>query len=133
MHDNVRYAPSNWKVAQPTVEHLLTIYPRFLHGIVYKLIPSLLDPLDVEAFGLAPASKHMSRMADRGLLLQAWIVRHIMLPRFKPIIRTPTKPNEKTNRYNVLFDIYKPVYPDGYCIYELGPEKFTPVKCPIAH
>lgn len=133
MHENVRYSPNNWKVAQPTVEHLLSIYPRFTHGLVYKIIPSLLDPLDVEGFGLPPASKTLSRLVDKGLLLQAWIVRHMMLPRFKPTIRTPTKPDKKTNRYKVLFEIYKPVYPDGYCIYELGPEKFKPAKCPIAH
>lgn len=133
MHENVRYSPSNWKVAQPTVEHLLSIYPRFLHGLVYKVLPALLDPLDVQGFGLTPASKSITRMVDNGLLLQAWIVRHLKLPRFKPTLRTPTKPDKNTNRYKVLFDIYKPVYPDGYCIHELGPDKFKPAKCPIAH
>lgn len=133
MHENVRYSPSNWKVAQPTVEHLLSIYPRFLHRLVYKVLPALLDPLDVQGFGLAPASKSITRMVDNGLLLQAWIVRHLKLPRFKPTLRTPTKPDKNTNRYKVLFDIYKPVYPDGYCIHELGPDKFKPAKCPIAH
>lgn len=135
--EHVRYAESNWKVAHPTVELLLTRLPKFttwfMAPVLYKALPSLLDPLDVKAFGLPEASPWMTWLVDTSLYLRALFIRHCMLPRFSSRIRTPTKADKKTNLYKTNYDIYGAVYPNGYCIQELGPEKFKPAKCPIPH
>ena len=60
-------------------------------------------------------------------------MRHFMLPRFTTVMRTPVKPDPTTNLYKPFYHLYEPTYPDGYCIFELGPDKLKPSKCPVAH
>lgn len=124
-------------MAHPTVELLLTRLPKFMaplmKPLLNKALPSLLDPLDVVGFGLPEASPWMTSFIDTSLYLRALFIRHCMLPRFSSHTRTAINPDKKTNLYKTNYDIYKPVYPNGYCIHELGPEKSKPAKCPIPH
>ena len=53
-----------------------------------------------------------------------------MLPRRMPLVRTALRANEE-NKYVPQFHKYKPVYPDGYRIEDLGPAKFVG-KCPVS-
>ncbi|KAI8136657.1 hypothetical protein BJV82DRAFT_661786 [Fennellomyces sp. T-0311] len=131
--DNVKYAPTNWKVAKPTVDHLLSIYPKFAESMALGVIPAILDPIDVKGFGLNPPKPLTLKLVVNALHTSAYIIRHFKLPRFSFVMRTPVEADPKNNRYKPLFDIYKPVYPDGYCIFELGPQKYKPAKCPIMH
>ncbi|KAI7852998.1 hypothetical protein BDC45DRAFT_442825 [Circinella umbellata] len=131
--DHVKYAPTNWKVGLPTVEHLLTRYPKFAAPLAHKLIPALLDPIDVIGFGLEKPQEWAKKLVKLTFFIRSNLLRHLALPRFQDKIRTPVKPDPKTNLYKPLYDLYKPNYPSGYCIYELGPEKRKPAKCPVLH
>ncbi|KAI9495130.1 hypothetical protein BDB00DRAFT_272599 [Zychaea mexicana] len=131
--ENVRYAPSNWKVGHPTVEHLLTRYPKFASPLAYKLVPAILDPIDVVGFGLEQPKAWAKRVIDITFFLRSMFLRHLALPRSQPMTRTPLKPDAETNLYKPRYDLYEPTYPNGYCIYELGPDKSRPKKCPVPH
>ncbi|KAI9258121.1 hypothetical protein BDA99DRAFT_515289 [Phascolomyces articulosus] len=131
--DNVRFAPSNWKVAHPTVEHLLSRFPKFVGPLAYKLIPALLDPMDVEGFGIDKPTQWAKQLVNLSFFIRSTLTRHLFLPRFQSKVRTPIKPDPKTNLYIPLYNLYEPTYPNGYCIYELGPEKRKPTKCPVLH
>ncbi|KAI9495128.1 hypothetical protein BDB00DRAFT_927803 [Zychaea mexicana] len=132
--ENVYYAPSNWKVGKPTVDLLLRRFPSFAKSIAYTVIPAVLEPLDIKGFGLQPSSPMVVRMIGYTLYVRSFIVRYLMLPRIKAVLRTPVKPDPQTNRYKPLVDLYdEPAYPNGYCIYELGPTKYMPTKCPVPH
>ncbi|KAI9258117.1 hypothetical protein BDA99DRAFT_561546 [Phascolomyces articulosus] len=135
--EKVRYAPTNWKIGKPTVEHLLTKFPKFMRPIfspiVYGVLPAILEPIDVAGFGLEQPKPWVVQLISIGFYLRAFFIRYFMLPRFTPIIRTPMKPDPKTNRYKPLYNVYEPTYPDGYCIFELGPDKMKPAICPVAH
>ncbi|KAG2222622.1 hypothetical protein INT45_008286 [Circinella minor] len=131
--DHVKYAPTNWKVGLPTVEHLLTRYPKFASPLAHKLIPALLDPIDVIGFGLEKPQAWAKKLVTLTFYIRSNLIRHLALPRFQNHLRTPVKPDPKTNLYKPLYHLYKPSYPNGYCIYELGPEKRKPAKCPVPH
>ncbi|KAI9495127.1 hypothetical protein BDB00DRAFT_760754 [Zychaea mexicana] len=135
--ENVHHATTNWKVGKPTVEHLLGRFPKFLHPIlspiVFGFLPALLEPVDVAGFGLKPAHASLITLVSIGFHIRAFFIRHCMLPRYTTVLRTPLKPDPKTKRYKPLYNMYDPTYPDGYCIFELGPDKYKPMKCPIPH
>ncbi|KAI9322371.1 hypothetical protein BX666DRAFT_1894221 [Dichotomocladium elegans] len=131
--DHVRYSPDNWKVGEPTVQQLSSLYPKFTHAFIYKLVPAILNPADVAGFGLDPPSERMANNVDRAFRLTQWVVRHMMLPCIFPRVRTPTLPDKKTGLYKTTFDVFEPVYPNGYCIYALGPDKALPAQCPLGH
>ncbi|KAI7853000.1 hypothetical protein BDC45DRAFT_606905 [Circinella umbellata] len=132
--ENVRYAPSNWKVGKPTVDLLLQRFPKFMESIAYTLIPAALEPTDIKGFGLDMPKPWVLRMVHFSFSLHRHFVLYFMLPRIATLIRTPNKSDPKTNRYKPLYELYgEPVYPDGYCIHELGPDKFKPLKCPVPH
>ncbi|KAI8136658.1 hypothetical protein BJV82DRAFT_647111 [Fennellomyces sp. T-0311] len=131
--EKVRYAPTNWKVGHPTVEHLLSRFPKFMAPIVYTIIPAVLDPLDVAGFGLEPAKPWAVQLINASFHLRALFIRHLLPPRVNPLLRTPITADPKTNLYKPLYNLYEPTYPEGYCIFELGPEKYKPAKCPVPH
>ena len=101
--------------------------------IVYGVLPAILDPIDVKGFGLLSPKPWVVQLIDIGFHLRAFFIRYFMLPRFTTVMRTPIKPDPKTNLYKPLYNLYEPTYPNGYCIFELGPDKFRPSKCPVAH
>ncbi|KAG0170055.1 hypothetical protein DFQ28_002597 [Apophysomyces sp. BC1034] len=126
-----KYHPANWQCAKPTIELLLERVPKILHPMVYKTLPCLLEKGDIEAFGIDPPSMLVRAGFHIMVTLRAKFIRYFCLPRRDFLIRTPFHP-DKDGKYVPLYHLYKPVYPDGYRIAELGPEKFLP-KCPVAH
>ncbi|ORX49410.1 hypothetical protein DM01DRAFT_1368001 [Hesseltinella vesiculosa] len=129
----IKYAPSNWKCALPTINHLLTRLPKFLWPIVHKFVGCLLEPQAVDAFGI-PHPSWLTKLLFRFLVRsRALFIRYFCLPRNKFLLRTPFHPNEQ-GRYVPLYFLYEPkIYTKGYCIPELGPEKLLPASCPYSH
>ncbi|KAI9307150.1 hypothetical protein BJ944DRAFT_198105 [Cunninghamella echinulata] len=129
----IKYSPSNWKCAVPTIEHLLTRLPRFVGPLVYKFVPCFLEKRDIDAFGIDHPSWFIRLLFWFFIRSRAFFIRYFCFPRKRYLLRTPFHANED-GKYMPHFFIYKPVvYPDGYCIPELGPEKMLPKSCPIAH
>ncbi|KAI9258118.1 hypothetical protein BDA99DRAFT_606337 [Phascolomyces articulosus] len=132
--DNVDFAPSNWKVGKPTVDLLLKLFPSFMGPAITGAIPATLETSDIKAFGLELPKPWVYRMVHLSFSLHSNIVRYFMFPRWKALLRTPVKPDPKTNLYKPMYELFgEPPYPNGYCIYELGPDKFKPSVCPVKH
>lgn len=117
--------------------HVLTRAPSIIRPLLkpaaYAVLPCILEDIDVDGFGLQRPSPWLKKTVEGLFALRAFFVRHAMLPRFTSKVRTPLEKNEK-GLYTPNFHIYpKIVYPNGYCIMELGPEKSRPAKCPIPH
>lgn len=127
----MRYSPSNWLVAQPTLELLYSRVPKFVRPLIRKALPCILEEVDRRAFGLEEPSWYMQVLLHIIMRLRANFIRYFMLPRRQFWTRTPWSPNND-GRYMPTFCIYGTVYPEGYRISELGPEKFLP-KCPVMH
>ncbi|KAI9499665.1 hypothetical protein BDB00DRAFT_924327 [Zychaea mexicana] len=125
----VRYSPSNWKVAQPTLCLLYSRLPRFMKPVVRGALPCFLEKVDRQAFGLEEPSWMMTQLLHGILRLRANFIRYFLLPRRQYWTRTPWQP-EQNGKYMPTFCIYGTVYPNGYRISELGPAKFGP-KCPV--
>ncbi|KAI9020646.1 hypothetical protein CLU79DRAFT_888129 [Phycomyces nitens] len=126
----VRYSKSNWKCAQHTIDHLLFRIPKMFWPIVYKIIPCVLDDHDISAFGIEPASPIVKTIFWYTMRLRANFIRYLCLPRKDFVIRTPFSPN-KEGRFVPVYDIYKPIYTNGYSIFELGHVKGESAsKCP---
>ncbi|SAL99999.1 hypothetical protein [Absidia glauca] len=129
----IAYSPTNWKVALPTIEHLLTRLPKFLWPAVFKFLPCLLDKRAIGAFGIEAPSWFIQLVFKILVRGRALFIRYFCLPRRQYLLRTPFHANED-GRYVPHFFLYKPeFYHGGYCIPELGPEKMRPKTCPIIH
>ena len=100
--------------------------------LIRATVPVLLEELDRHAFGIEEPNWFIGKLFFTTVRLRAFITRHLVLPRRKFWTRTPWKADDKTGKYMPTFCIYGAVYPDGYVIPELGPEKFAP-KCPVRH
>ncbi|KAI8094459.1 hypothetical protein BDF21DRAFT_442423 [Thamnidium elegans] len=135
------YSPSNWKCGENTARLLFTRFlPSFLHEKGYqmslRLLPFVLSPDDVIAFGLLYKKSKLITWALEGLLgLRAIMIRCFMLPRLEFVCRTPFYANTE-GKYVPGFFLFKPyIYKDGYNISELGLEIFLEKKneqCPFA-
>ncbi|KAI8096668.1 uncharacterized protein BX664DRAFT_324573 [Halteromyces radiatus] len=129
----IRYSPNNWKCAEPTIKHLLTRLPRMIWPIVYATVPCLLEKREIDGFGLRHPHWLMELVFHTVVRARALFIRYFCLPRSKYLLRTPFHANDQ-GRYVPHFFLYEPkVYPDGYCIHELGPEKMMPKSCPVLH
>ncbi|KAI8137241.1 hypothetical protein BJV82DRAFT_636293 [Fennellomyces sp. T-0311] len=127
----VRYSPSNWKVAEPTLCLLTSRLPRFMAPVIRHALPCLLEKIDRIAFGIEEPRWFMTVALHVTMRLRANFIRYLCLPRREFWTRTPWQP-EKNGKYMPTFCIYGTVYPEGYSISELGPAKFAP-QCPIMH
>lgn len=124
--------------------------PSFLREPLFKcmlrILPSLLDPQDAEAFHLPhKESKMITNVVNTVFFVSALVTRHCMLPRSVFVNRTPFYSNKEGKFVPEFFDYKPPVYKDGYAIGELGPEKFKPLQnidvlqkktgnmCPMMH
>ncbi|ORZ03990.1 hypothetical protein BCR43DRAFT_484320 [Syncephalastrum racemosum] len=129
----VKYSPTNWKCAEPTVMHILQRAPKFIRPILIKyFLPCVLEPHDCIAFDLPQAPPRLVSLMETFLGLRRFYLRYLSLPRNRFVCRTPFATNDK-GRYVPRFNLYKPIYPDGYAIEELGPLKYMPTKCPVPH
>ncbi|KAI8391790.1 uncharacterized protein BYT42DRAFT_592122 [Radiomyces spectabilis] len=124
-----RYSPTNWQVAIPTINHVLSTLPAFLRPIVFKFVPCLLEPNDYIYFGIDAPSWWVRVLFHVIVYTRAKFIRYCCLPRRKYLIRTPLRKAEN-GRYMPLYEISRCVYAQGYKVEELGPDKFLP-KCPL--
>ncbi|KAG0261175.1 hypothetical protein BG011_001281 [Mortierella polycephala] len=124
------FAKSNVAIAQSTVDLLLSLAPSFTHAFGRKIISSLLTPRLRAAFGIAPPPRGLTTIIHALLHSRALFIRYFMFPRRLPLVRSALRAN-KENKYVPIFNKYKPVYPQGYRVEDLGPEKFVG-KCPIS-
>ena len=129
--EHMVYAQSNVAIANSTIELLLSRAPAALHPFGRKVVSSLLTPRLQKAFNMPAPSWAFVTMIKSILWLRGGFIKYFMLPRNIPVIRTPPRAN-KEGRYVPLFNKYEPVYPNGYTIDELGPDKFRG-KCPVPH
>ncbi|KAG0098438.1 hypothetical protein BGZ93_000087 [Podila epicladia] len=121
---------NNIKIAEATVSLLLSMTPKFTHGVLQWGVSALLTNRLRVAFGFAPPPKGVTTFVYSLLWLRGRFIQYFMLPRRKPMPRTGLRANHE-NKYVPAFHKYTPVYPDGYRIEELGPNKFLG-KCPAS-
>lgn len=117
-------------VADATIDLLLSLAPSFTHGFGRMAVSALLTPMLREAFDLPPAPKAVTAMVYGALWARGAFIKYFMLPRRLPLVRTAARAN-KDGLYVLTYHKYKPVYPDGYRVEDLGPEKFVG-KCPVS-
>ncbi|KAF9217856.1 hypothetical protein CPC16_003746 [Podila verticillata] len=129
--EHMLYAHSNVAIANSTIELLLSRAPTAVHPFGRKVVSALLTPRLQKAFNMPAPSWAFVTVIKSILWLRGGFIKYFMLPRNIPVIRTPPRAN-KEGRYVPLFNKYEPVYPNGYTIDELGPDKFRG-KCPVPH
>lgn len=100
-----RFDPANRRVADGTIEIMMSWYPSFLHPLVREAIYALIDEPLRQAFGYRKANPITRWVVPMGLQVLAQIVKR-MPPRKTPYLltRIPT-----------------PSHPNGYEIEQLGP------------
>lgn len=100
-----RPSPTNREIADYTIQLLLSFYlPTWLHGIGKPFVRALMDDRLLQAMGMHPAPRWLVKMVEGILKIRAWVLRQ--LPE-------PQRPHLITQRY-------RPTYPEGYRIEELG-------------
>jgi hypothetical protein len=104
--------------------------PKFTHGVLQWAVSELLNDRLRTAFGFAPPPKGVTTFVHLLLRLRGRFIQYFMLPRRKPLVRSGLRANSE-NKYVPAFHKYTPVYPDGYRIEDLGPDKFLG-KCPAS-
>lgn len=97
------YEPQNQEMAEKTLEWYVELAPRAIRGLFRNILLSTLDPRVVRACGLK-----LPGPVDRAIA-------HVAL---KTLARKDPVPD---GRPDMLKDLVKSVYPDGYSIEDLGP------------
>lgn len=106
-----RYADSNARVGEATVQIFLNWYAPPLRPLVRRSIYALLDEPLRQAFGFPKVSGAIRAAVEAGLKGQALAIRYLMPPR-----RAPYSFTRAPNR----------TYPHGYAIEQLGPPDVPP-------
>ncbi|KAG0039397.1 hypothetical protein BGZ83_002821 [Gryganskiella cystojenkinii] len=127
---HAKFAAVNIEVAESTIDVLLSVTPSFTHGLSRQVVSALLTPRIREAFRIAPPPRGLKSLVHAVLLGRAMFIRHFMLPRRLPLVRTALRANSEC-KYVPNFHKYKPVYKDGYRVEDLGPERFLG-RCPAS-
>lgn len=124
------FAPTNRDLADITFGVMLSLVPSFLHPFARQVVYCLLTNRLRAAFGIAPPPPGLTSIVHGLLYARAAFIRYFMLPRQIPKTRTASRAN-KEDRYVPNYHKYKPAYPEGYRIDDLGPEKFIG-RCPVS-
>ncbi|KAF9951299.1 hypothetical protein BGZ72_007156 [Mortierella alpina] len=137
------FAPSNVAVAEASMGVLESIAPA-AGSILRGFIVSLMTPRLRAAFGYEAPSKYKVWMFHGLFWLRGRFVKYFMMPRTIPLVRTALRaakenkeaegqkatsgsgcPFSGRKRYITRFDLVPPpIYPQGYVIEELGPDRF---------
>ncbi|KAI1321625.1 hypothetical protein EDD11_003105 [Mortierella claussenii] len=124
------YSQSNATIATATTNLFLTLIPTGLHPLGRQVIACLLSDRLRTAFAIPPPPRGLTTLVVTILKLRGWFVRHCLLPRRLPLIRTALTSNSE-DKFVPRWNKYKAVYPHGYKIQELGPDRFLN-KCPVS-
>lgn len=100
-----RCTPTNVEISEYTIRLLLSFYiPTWLHGVGKPIVRALMDERLLRAMGMKAAPTWLIKTVEGILKGRAWLLRQ--LPE-------PDRPHLITQRY-------RPTYPEGYRIEELG-------------
>ncbi|KAF9558669.1 hypothetical protein EC968_006888 [Mortierella alpina] len=124
------FAPTNRDLADSTFEVMLSLFPTFLHPLARQAACCLLSNRLRTAIGIPPPPLGLTSIVHGLLYARAAFIRYFMLPRHIPKTRTASRAN-KEGKYVPNYHKYRPVYPNGYRIEDLGPEKFIG-SCPVS-
>ncbi|KAI1290955.1 hypothetical protein EDD11_009074 [Mortierella claussenii] len=124
------FAESNVAIAEVTTDLLLSLAPSFTHPLGRLAVSALLTPRLRTAFGVKPPPPGFTTLVVAALKARALFIRYFMLPRRLPLVRTGLRKN-KEGKYVPNYNKYQPVYPNGYRVEDLGPDKFVG-KCPVS-
>lgn len=103
--ENFRYADSNRRVGDATLQIFLDWYPAPLRPMLRRCLYALMDKPLLDAMGYPEQPRWLQRMVTLAMQTRAALIRHFMPPRSKPYSLT-----EKRTRS----------YPQGYEIERLG-------------
>ncbi|KAF9281167.1 hypothetical protein BGZ68_006804 [Mortierella alpina] len=137
------FAPSNFTIAESSMVYLGSIAPP-VASLLRDFIVSLMTPRLRAALGYEAPSRFKVWMFNSSLWLRGCFVKHLMMPRTVPLVRTALRaakegkdaeghkadsisgcPFSGRKRYITRFDpAPPPLYPQGYVIEELGPDRF---------
>ncbi|KAF9433516.1 hypothetical protein BGZ76_009332 [Entomortierella beljakovae] len=127
------YSSTNPIIADVTTDLLLSLAPKFMHPFGRKAVSALLNDRLRKAFGLSPPPMGLTTVLTSLLKLRGLFNRFFLPPRIYPLIRTALKADPKNgNRYVARWNKYGVVYPNGYKVEDLGPDKFIG-KCPFTY
>lgn len=102
------HAPSNTRVAEASLRIVANWYPKPLRPLVRRVSIAMLDDPLVEALGLPPQPRWLSRVLDIGLRLRVLVLRTVVPP------RRESRPYEHDASRT---------YPFGYSLADLGPSR----------
>ena len=124
------FAQTNVAIAEVTTDLLLSLAPKFMHGLGRKVVSTLLTDRLRTAFAIPPPPLGLQPLVLGVMHLRRLFIKYLMLPRRYPLVRTALRANEE-NKYVPQWNKYAPVYPQGYKVEDLGPDKFLN-KCPMS-
>ncbi|KAF8946087.1 hypothetical protein BGZ47_001355 [Haplosporangium gracile] len=127
--ENMVYAPSNVAIAQATTGLLLSKAPKALHPLGRHVVSSLLTDRLRTAFAIPNPPRGLTTFILGIFKVRRYFVQYFLLPKRYPSFRTALRANNE-DKFVPRWNKYAPVYPDGYHIEDLGPNKFLG-KCPM--
>jgi hypothetical protein len=130
--ENMKFNQNNVLVAEGTVALLLSNVPSFLHPLGRRVVHAMCDSRLRAAMGFPEPVFLLPELIHVGLTIAGWGTRLLLSPRTIPARRTPRSPADAQSgpvmglRLCPLYHPYEPTYKrDGYCIEQLGPEKYA--------
>jgi hypothetical protein len=133
--EHMKFSPNNVTVAEGTMALLLSIIPSVLHPLGRRAVHAMCDARLRAAMDFPEPAFLLPEIIHVGLTAAAWVTRLLLPPRTTPGRRTPTSPADTQSeavmgmRLCPLYHPYEPTYQrDGYCIEELGPEKYAAAR-----
>lgn len=132
------YHKTNVALADASRSLFLSVVPSVFHPFGKRLIEALCTQRLRASLGYPEPSAVYKHISYLSLQLMALFTRRLMLPRSRPLLRTPEHPacgSEALPKLCPVFDVFDTNYPDGYRIDELGPERYVKDRalCPLAH
>lgn len=105
-----------------------------MYPIALRVLPSILDSYDAEAFQLPyKESLLITKLVKFSLRTRALFTRFFLFPRGSFLLRTPFYPNEEGKYVPNHFNYNPSPYINGYKIQEFGPVKFINNNVPSEH
>ncbi|KAK5822220.1 hypothetical protein F5H01DRAFT_289299, partial [Linnemannia elongata] len=127
--ENMVYAPSNVAIAQATTSLLLSKSPKVIHPLGRHIVSSLLTDRLRTAFAIPNPPRGLTTFILGVFKLRRFFIQYLLLPKWYPNFRTALRANDE-GKFVPRWNKYAPVYPNGYHIEDLGPNKFLG-KCPV--
>lgn len=128
---NMKFHQNNALLAKHTIDLFLSNVPSCLHPLGHNAVYAMCDARLRRAMGFPEPLFLLPELLHGVLVLAGWITRVFLPPRIAPARRTPHTPFDAQSqpqfgvRLCPLYHPFEATYKDGYCIEELGPEKYV--------